>query len=393
MVVTATYGDGGTAVVSGWSYDPTTALDHSNTTITVSYTIGDTTKMTSTSITIQKILLKIEITSPPSKIEYITGDAISTSGMAVIATYSDGSTANVTSSCSINPTTASGNSFTVSYTYNSITKTAVQNITVVTAYSVLNDNSWETIKAVSNAGTGSNYWSVGDTKTITVSGTVGTKSVSGSYNVYILGFNHNTTYEPSGISFGCFKTTGGVNICLIDENYGSSTSATGALTMNTSSTNYGGWGSCKMRSNNLGSNSSPSSPGSNTLLAALPSDLRAVMKAITKYTDNTGGGGGSSSSFVTSTTDYLPLFSEYEIFGSRTYANTYEASYQKQYSFYSAGNSKIRYQDTSTSTSAVWWLRSPYSSDASAFCYVHSGGSAGANSAYYSRGVAAILVV
>ena len=41
-----------------------------------------------------------------------------------------------------------------------------------------------------------------------------------------------------------------------------------------------------MRSKVLGSASSPTSPTANTLLAALPADLRAVMKSCTKYTDN-----------------------------------------------------------------------------------------------------------
>ena len=38
---------------------------------------------------------------------------------------------------------------------------------------------------------------------------------------------------------------------------------------------------------------------------ALPSDLRAVMKSCTKYTDNKGG--GNTASNVSSTTDYLCL--------------------------------------------------------------------------------------
>ena len=48
----------------------------------------------------------------------------------------------------------------------------------------------------------------------------------------------------------------------------------------------------------------------------LPSDLRAVLKPITKYTDNVGGGSGSVQSNVTATTDYLPLLSMKEVFGS-----------------------------------------------------------------------------
>ena len=72
-----------------------------------------------------------------------------------------------------------------------------------------------------------------------------------------------------------------------------------------------------MRKTVLGSNSaSATSPTANTLLAALPADLRAVMKPATKYSDNTGGG-SDTASYVTSTTDLLPLLSEFEYHGAR----------------------------------------------------------------------------
>ena len=139
---------------------------------------------------------------------------------------------------------------------------------------------------------------------------------------------------------------------------GSTTSTSGAFTMNTSSTNSGGWGSSQMRSKVLGSASSPTSPTANTLLAALPSDLRAVMKSCTKYTDNKGG--GNTASNVSSTTDYLFLLSEYEVFATHQYCNDAEPNYQAQYDYFKAGNSKVANKHSATGTAAVWWLRSPY---------------------------------
>lgn len=53
-----------------------------------------------------------------------------------------------------------------------MTKTTTQAITVTTINTTLNSNSWATIKAVSDAGKGDNYWDVGDAKTITINGTV-----------------------------------------------------------------------------------------------------------------------------------------------------------------------------------------------------------------------------
>lgn len=94
-----------------------------------------------------------------------------------------------------------------------------------------------------------------------------------------------------------------------------------------------------MRSKVLGSASSPTSPTANTLLAALPADLRAVMKSCTKYTDNKGG--GNTASNVSSTTDYLFLLSEYEVFATHQYCNDAEPNYQAQYDYFKAGNSKV----------------------------------------------------
>ena len=262
----------------------------------------------------------------------------------------------------------------------------------------LNDNDWATISDVAAAGTGANYWDVGDCKAITVSGTVGTQSISGTYYVYILGFAHNGA--TGTIDFGTFKTSanGGTDICLIDGNYGSnSTNGTKYFNMNHSSnTNSGGWNGCDLRYDVLGSTNTndsnattttATSPVSGTLMAALPSDLRAVMKPMTIYTDNTGGSSNSASN-VTTSIDYLPLLAEFEIFGSRTYANSSEQNYQAQYAYYSAGNSKVKYRHSATSSAARWWGRSPNSNYSIYFCIVYANGSANSNYARDSYGLA-----
>lgn len=170
----------------------------------------------------------------------------------------------------------------------------------------LNDNSWAAIHSVS--GTGASYWAVGDRKAVTVNGTVGTQAVNGTYYAYIIGFNHNSSKEGNGITFGTFKTalSGGTDICLVDGNYnGYSTNGTKYFNMNHSSnTNAGGWKGCDLRYDVLGSTNTndgdatattATNPVANTLMAALPSDLRAVMQPMTIYTDNTGGGSDNAS--------------------------------------------------------------------------------------------------
>ena len=243
---------------------------------------------------------------------------------------------------------------------------------------VLDKNEWKVIKKVADADKGANYWAVGDTKRITLNGKVGAYTFSNfNVDVFILGFNHNSTKEGTHRIHFLLGKIGGKFVGLVDSYYDPSgyTTTSGAFTMNTSDTNSGGWAKTQMRSTVLGAASDPTNPTANTLLAALPADLRAVMKSVTKYTDNTGGGSNSASA-VTATTDYLWLLAEFEVFGSRTYANSSEPSSQAQYEYFKAGNSKIAYKHSAAETAAAWRLRSPDCGNSDDFCAVDSGGGA-----------------
>ena len=137
----------------------------------------------------------------------------------------------------------------------------------------------------------------------------------------------------------------------------------------------------------MGSTGNPASPQGNTLLAALPADLRAVLQKVSKYTDNVGGTNSSGS--VSATEDYLWLLSEYEVQGDTPYGNDYEKNSQQQYDYFKAGNSKIAYKHTSPGSAVWWWLRSPYDSDSGYFCYVYTDGSAHSYIAYGDGGLLA----
>lgn len=283
----------------------------------------------------------------------------------------------------------------------------------------LNDQTWAEIRQVSDAGQGSSYWSVGDRKAVLVNGTVGTLAVNQTLYVYILGFNHNSAKEGNGIQFGTFKTalSGGTDVCLVDGSYNSyKTDGSKIFNMNHwGNYNYGGWKACDLRYDILGStNKAPvnygkaratsdtgydaptntaTSPVANTLMAALPADLRAVMKPITKYTDNKGNSSDVAAN-VTSSLDYLPLLAEQEIFGgNRTYSNQYEKNSQVQYAYYSAGNSKVKYRHSATGSTAYWWERSPYYTGSYSFCTVDTNGSANGSGAGYSCGLAPAFMV
>ena len=252
----------------------------------------------------------------------------------------------------------------------------------------LNDNTWATIKEVSDAGQGENYWSVGDTKRITINGKVGNFTFSNlAIDAFIIGFNHNSSREGTNRIHFQIGKIGGKDVCLCDSQYGSGQSGNGYFNMNPNNSNSGGWNGSYMRKTLLGNSGTPSSPPANSMLAALPSDLRAVMKSVTKYSDNTGGS-PDNASYVTSTTDYLFLLAEFEYHGARSYANSAEKNFQLQYSYYKAGNSKVKYKHGETGTAAFHWCRSVYVGDTYTFCLVHTDGSANYSSAYYSWGAA-----
>ena len=154
--------------------------------------------------------------------------------------------------------------------------------------------------------------------------------------------------------------------------------------MNASKTNSGGWKSSQMRTAICGTNLSSYS---GTIIAVIPAALRAVLKSVTKYTDNAGGS-SSAASAVTATTDYFFLLSEYEVFGTISRGNPNESSKQAQYSYYSAGNSKVKYNHIVTSTAVTWWLRSVDINYYFTFVRVRADGTVMATDADYSYGFA-----
>ena len=253
----------------------------------------------------------------------------------------------------------------------------------------LNSNTWAAIKAASDAGNAASVWSVGDTKNIKINGQVGNFAFSNlSIDTFIVGFNHNSAKEGTNRIHFALGKIGGKLVALCDSQYSNEQTTTGYFNMNTSRTNAGGWNATYMRKTLLGNSGTPSSPPANSLLAALPSDLRAVMKSVTKYTDNTGNASNSSGA-VTATTDWLWLFAEFEVQGSRSYANQYEQNSQQQYSYWQSGNPKIAYRHSSTGTAVWWWRRSPLYNYNAHFCYTHTGGSNSSGTASWSAGVVA----
>ena len=368
------------------------------------------------------VLDSISVLTPPSRTAYKIGDSFSAAGMVVTASYTIGEDTvnNVivnNSGLSFSPSIMSANttSVTISYTVDGVTKTTTQAVSVFNVGSSLNDTSWAVISQVAQAGCGDAFWDVGDCKAITLNGSVGTLSLSNlTTYVFILDFNHvDNGVADNNIIFGGFKSalTNGKELALIHSVYNSS-KTDGTLCFNINhwgNYNYGGWKGCDLRYDILGATETQPSgygaakttssagydattaaittPVANTLMAALPSDFRSVLRLRTHYVDNNGNSSNIDAN-VTSVVDAISLLSEFEVFGLRTYANQYEKNHQTQMAYYDNGNSQQKYRHSSQSSTATWWEASPIYNTSYTFCYVGTGGGANTSGASTSCGLA-----
>lgn len=279
-------------------------------------------------------------------------------------------------------------------------------ITVPEISYTLNGNSWAQISKVARSGLGDAYWDIGDCKEILLNGTIGNSDL-GSLTfsnqeicVFILDFNHaENGIADNNIIFGGFKSAliNGVDIALQ------------GFKMNNQNYNYGGWKGSDLRYGVLGATSAaPSnyvsskttsctgydatdetlaSPKSDTLLAALPEELRNNMRLWNRYIDAVGNSSNVDAN-IKKTVDAISLLCESEIFSSRSYANQYESNHNTRMAYYTNGNSTIRYKHSDHAAAVWWWGASPNYHHASTFCRVNTSGGAGNNYASYSGAVA-----
>lgn len=138
--------------------------------------------------------------------------------------------------------------------------------------------------------------------------------------------------------------------------------------MNTSSTSSGGW------------DESPRRTWCNTTYRdALPSALKPIFKQF-KVTTANGSGSGTTVS-----TDWFSLFSEKEVFGSTTQANSTAESANAQLDYFKTPGNRIK---TIPNGRVPWWERSPNRGSSGTFCNVYSDGSADYSGARNTHGVA-----
>lgn len=201
----------------------------------------------------------------------------------------------------------------------------------------------EEIDIVVENGLCSALWNVGDKRTMNIGGV--------DYQFAIMDFDKDEYYDGSGIApitFGLvnsLKTT---------------------YQMNSSNTNVGGYAS---------------SAGKTTLdgdiYNSLPTEITNRIKAVKKKTS-----AGNKSTTINTTSEKLFLFSESEIFGTKTYSTGDEG---EQYEYFKTSANRIKKLGDDGSAN-YWWGRSPYASYTTGFCFVGSSGNANSGNAPNSYG-------
>ena len=426
MVVKATYSDGATASVTGYSCSPTTLNTVGTQTITVSYTENGVTKTATTSVTVNRktisavpsqsgSLTYTGSSQSPSWSNYSTtqltigGTTTGTNAGSYTATFtpksnyrwSDGSTTPKSVSWSIGKAAGSLSISPTSMTLDTTTKSKTITVTRSgdgTISAVSSNTAAATVSVSGNTVTVTGKANGSATITISVAaGTNYTAPASKTCAVTVSFLKDNFADNdwsaiiaachsgsvPSSWVVGNSKTMtingASYQVDIIGKNHDTYASGGKApLTfqlhdcygetknMNSSNTNSGGWTSCAMRSTHLP-----------TILALMPTEVKNGIREVNKLT-----AAGNKSSTINTTADKLFLLSEVEIFGSTTYSAAGEGT---QYDYYKAGNSKVKKRNSSA---AYWWERSPDASSSAGFCVVHSGGSASRDNASRAYGVA-----
>ena len=426
MVVKATYSDGATANVTGYSCSPTLLSTVGTQTITVSYTERNVTKTATTSVTVNRKTIST-VPSQSGSLTYnggsqsptwnnysttqltIGGTTSGTNAGSYTATFTpksnyrwaDGTTTaksvswsigKAAGSLSISPTSMTLDTTTKSKTI-TVTRSgdgtisAVSSNTAAATVSVSGNTVTVTGKANGSAtitisvAAGANY-TAPTSKTCAVTVSFLKDNFADNDWSAIIAACHSGSV-PSTWVVGNSKTMtingASYQVDIIGKNHDTYTAGGKApLTfqlhdcyadtkaMNSSNTNSRAWTSCAMRSTHLPA-----------ILALMPTEIQNGIREVNKLTS-----AGSQSATINTTADKLFLLSEVEIFGSTSYSAAGEGT---QYDYYKAGNSKVKNRNGSA---AIWWERSPSAGYSAYFCLVDSDGNAIYYYASHASGVA-----
>lgn len=202
----------------------------------------------------------------------------------------------------------------------------------------------------------SDYWKAGDKRTVHLSAMpatgVGESHAAQSVQFVLTDPGHYTLANGKKCNFVVLQ-----NDSLSEYGY-----------MNNSDTNSGGWNRCARRT-----------WCNETYRNAIPASLRGIFKQFKTRAANGPGSG------VTESTDWFSLFSEKEVFGRVTHANSSAESRNSQLTWFKTSSNRIKRVN---GRADYWWERSPYSGHSNSFCDVTYRGTADRWNAYGTVGLA-----
>ena len=211
----------------------------------------------------------------------------------------------------------------------------------------------EIVKMVQLADAGlinlSDYWTVGDTRTVQLSAMsatgVGESHAAQQVDLVLM---HAGGYELADGSTCSFVV--GQKDCLAEKGY-----------MNSTNTNSGSWNGSARRTwcNSVYKN-------------ALPSTLLPIFKQFKTVTAQTHNGSTNQTSV-----DYFALPAAKEVFGGSAssagsdtgYSNLTEFNALFQFDYYKTTSNRVKKRGK-TGSAGLWWERSPFFSNLASFCYV-----------------------
>ena len=227
---------------------------------------------------------------------------------------------------------------------------------------ILNNNSWEVIQQVCQAGQAANYWSLGDYK----------ENAAGTRR-----------YRIADLTVGLYKTSDNQNngavfeICYYDENAADPWNCVASThSMNSDSINAGGWNASGMRTYLNG----------DFLNNELESDLKAVLTRA--FGIKAMNGGNQTGVELVTSYDYVFLPSAVEIWGENGQATQAEMDALSEYGLYAANAQSFRVKYNPSSGSVTyWWTRTAAAARNNMFMCIKGDGWIGDSVASSSRGV------
>lgn len=267
----------------------------------------------------------ISVKTPPTKLEYVAGEAFDSTGLVLTALIG-GLEVDIATGYTVTPAIISDNTtyVTISYTLDGKTATTAQAVTVLFADSTLANNTIESIATIAAIGSAANIWSVGDQMVIPISGV--------NYTAKIMGFNlHDldaTDAKYNDANYNKGRKKAGITFMF--------TTLFPIQKMNTSDTNAGGWGNTYMRNTVLPS-----------IKSSLPSGYAGAIRTVSiPYA------AGYQANTISYAADSLFLPSYYELEGNKWASTPNEG---EQFPYFTAGNAK-GFQ-TADGKDKKWWTR------------------------------------